>query len=70
MIEPIDPTELQVSVYSTAVSPNLPSYRCCVRIVHMPTGLTASCDDTNSVLVNQARAMAKLAELMKGYVSQ
>lgn len=53
-----DDAEFRCDTYTTAVPVDSPGYRCSVRVVHLPTGLVASCDDTTSAVVNRVRAMA------------
>lgn len=52
--------EFRCDVYETAVPIDSPGYSCTVRVVHRPTGLVASCDETKSVLINKERALAEL----------
>lgn len=55
-----DDSEFRCDTYTTAVPIDSPGYRCSVRVVHLPTGLVASCDDTKSVVVNRERALAEV----------
>ncbi|MFG1794167.1 peptide chain release factor family protein [Nocardia sp. NPDC049149] len=55
-----DDLEFRCDVYTTAVPVTSPGYRCTARVVHLPTGLVASCSDTKSAVVNRKRAMMEL----------